>query len=78
VEDLAGYLACLCQVENSVDDVFYSGDLAHRLQCPKMLLGIILVQRCVDDAGSHRVEADAFLCVLDCETSRHRIQPPPS
>jgi len=45
VEHLAGYLAWVCQVENRVDDVFYSGDLAHRLQCPKMLLGIILVQR---------------------------------
>ena len=54
----------------------YGGDLSHGLQGPKMLLGIILVQWCVHDAGGHGVEADTFLCVLDCEASRHRIQPP--
>src|SRR5438876_1722355 len=74
VEHLSGHLTCFCQVENSVDNVFYGGDLPHWLQGLKKVLGIILVQRCVHDAGGDRVEADTFFCVLDCETSGHRIQ----
>ena len=76
VEYLSGYLSCVCQVENSLDNVLYLHDFPHRLKCLKKVLGIILVQWCVDGAGSHRVEADAFLCVLDCETSRPVFRPP--
>jgi hypothetical protein len=50
VEHLSGHLACVYQVEDSVDNVFYSHDLAHGLQRPKMLLGSILVQRGIDGA----------------------------
>jgi hypothetical protein len=78
VENFSGYLTCLCQVENSVDNVFYVDDFPHWLECPQRVLGIILVQGCVHDAGGDGVEADTFSCILDCETADHCIQAPPS
>ena len=74
VEDLSGYLTCLCQVENSIDNVFYGHDSSHWLQSLKKVLGIVLVHWCVHNAGSYGVEADPFFCILDCETPGHRIQ----
>jgi hypothetical protein len=50
VEYLSGYLSCPCQAENSVDNVLYTDNFPHWLQCLQMVLGIILVQRCVHDA----------------------------
>src|ERR1700739_171738 len=61
VEHLPGYLVGVCQVENSVDDLFYGGDLAHGLQGPKMFLGAILVQRCVYDAGGYGIDLRSVL-----------------
>ena len=52
MEDLSGYLTCPSQVENSVDNIFYCHDFSHWLECLKRVLGIILVQRRVDDAGA--------------------------
>src|SRR6266487_933542 len=69
VEHVSGYLICLCQVKNSVDDIFYIRDSPHGLQRLEKLLGITLMQRRVHDAGGYGVEANTFFCVLDCETS---------
>ena len=68
VEYLAGYLACVCQVENSADDVFDFHNFPHWLERLKKVLRIIFVQWCVHDARSDGVEANAVLRVLDCET----------
>ena len=51
---LSGYLTCLRQVENSVDNVFYLREFPHWLPCLKRVLGTILVQRCVHNTGGLR------------------------
>src|ERR1700689_2977331 len=76
VQDFSGYLACPRQVENGVDNVFYLHDFSHWLKLLENVLGIILVQGCIHDAGGHSIEADAFFCVLDGETPGQRIQAP--
>lgn len=47
MEHLSGYLTCVRQVQNGVDNVFYLHNFPHRLERPKNILGVILVQRCV-------------------------------
>jgi hypothetical protein len=78
VEYLSGYLICLCQEKDSADNVLYLHDFPHWLEFLQRFLGISLVQWRVDDAGGYGVEADAFSCVLDCETPDHCVQAPPS
>jgi hypothetical protein len=64
----------LCHEKDSADNVFYLHDFPHGLEFLQRILGIILVQWRVDDTGGYGVEADAFFCVLDCETPDHCIQ----
>src|SRR5258706_15651121 len=65
VEYLPGDLACVREVDNGVNDITDARDLSHRLQGPEKLFRIILVQWCVDDSGSHCVEPNSFLGILD-------------
>jgi len=77
---LSGYITCLCQVKNSIDNVFYLHHFSHRLQGPERIFGIILVHWSVHDARGYGVEADPFFGILDCKTPGHCIQAlgPPS
>ena len=45
VENFAGYLTGLCQIENRVDNVFYFNDFPHGLERLEEVFGIIPVQR---------------------------------
>src|SRR2546426_7338252 len=72
VEHLSGHLTCFCQVENSIDNVFYGGDFPHRLQGLKKVLGIILAERCLRDRGRERVDGDLLFCTRVRESSGHR------
>src|SRR6185437_5122887 len=55
VDYLAGDLTCPCQVQNSVDDVFYPCHRLKCLPCRKRFLGNTFVQWCVDDPGGDGV-----------------------
>ena len=69
VEYLSGYLTCLCQEDNSVDNVFHVRYFPHWIRFLKRAPGIILVQWRVHDSGGYGVKADTFFCILDCETA---------
>lgn len=74
VQHLSRYLARLREIENRVDDVLYLPYPAHWLQRLENVFRIILMRRCTHDARRDGVEANASLCILDCELTRHRIE----
>ena len=54
VQHLAGYAWRLCQEEDGIDDFLDAGDAADPRERLQEVLRVILVQRCVDNAGRHR------------------------
>lgn len=68
VKHLSGYLTGLYQIENRVDKVSYLRNFPHGLPGLNRILGSVLVQWRIPDAGGYGVEADPRLCILDGET----------
>jgi hypothetical protein len=70
---LAGNLARLREVEHRLCDVLGASNLRKGRQCAQELLGIVLVQRGIDDSWSYHVHANALRRVFHRQTAGYRV-----